>query len=141
MSDLRQTLVLFSLSLVLSVVINLVLHKKRVQPTLDEINAMLPAAERALKTGMSALGQKSADLKLEKRIEGMLYDSLIDQYPEIKMILEQLSPELLEEIEQNPRVLQGLMERWAPMIKQLTGINLIPEQNNEPKKEQPDYDF
>lgn len=85
-----------------------------------ELKEEYETAERAIKTGMSAMGTKSAQMKDVVEIEGMLAEGLLSQYPEAQFILDSVNPELydqiLEKLTENPELIHILYERWGHLL-------------------------
>ena len=76
-------------------------------------------AKQAISRGMSAMGQKSGEVRQEKALENAVFSDILDEYPEIKLGLEILSPDTAAMIEENPAMAAKLLVRWGPLIKEI----------------------
>lgn len=88
-------------------------YKNRLEPLITE-------AQNALKTGMSAMGQKSGVVRNQQAFDKELAGGIVDQYPELEMALELLNPDLAEKVKDNPSMALNFLQRYGPML----GINL-----------------
>ena len=89
------------------------LYKNRLEPMINE-------AQNAIKTGMSAMGAKSGIVRNQQAFDKDIAGGIVEQYPELKMVLELLNPDLAEKVEQNPAMALSFLQRYGPML----GINL-----------------
>ena len=73
---------------------------------------LMEVAEKAIKQGMSAMGTKSGQVRLEAGIErAVSKDLMTAQLPELELIMGMLSPETRELVEQNPQAVMALAQR------------------------------
>jgi hypothetical protein len=93
------------------------IFKISMRPWQKMIQKYEPIVERT----MSMLGQKSGQVRAVNTAEKMLMNDIINnEFPELKMILEKLSPETAEYLEQNPHVIPVLLERYLPLLQAIT---------------------
>ena len=87
----------------------------------DELKTEFATAESAISKGMSALGTKSAQMREVAEIEGLVSEGLLDQYPEVQMLLESVNPELydkiMEKLRENPELIHILYDRWGHVLE------------------------
>jgi len=108
------------LSVVLSAVSIVFLAKKYLFPLLlGVVEEKYGDAKAAISRGMSALGEKSGEVRLEKKLENAVFSDIMAEYPEIQMGLEILSPGTAELIEDNPAMAAKMLIRWGPLLKDL----------------------
>ena len=77
---------------------------------------LFPEATAAISGGMSALGVKSGDVRAEKALEKAVAGDILDQFPEVVMLLNQLSPETADMVRKNPQMALNLIQRYKPLI-------------------------
>jgi len=79
------------------------------------VNRMKPVmevADKAIKTGMSAMGSKSGQVRLEKSIEkAVAGDLMTAQVPELELLLGLLSPDTRELVQNNPEAVLAIAQR------------------------------
>lgn len=101
----------------------------------DELKKEFETAESAISKGMSALGTKSATMREVAVIEGLVSEGVLDQYPELQLLLESVNPELYDTImgklRENPELIHILYERWGPVLERRRGA---PEDRRKEKK-------
>jgi len=78
--------------------------------------ALFPDATEAISRGMSALGVKSGDVRAEKALEKAVAGDILNQFPEVMMLLNQLSPETADMVRKNPQMAMNLIQRYKPII-------------------------
>ena len=114
---------------VISVIVTFVMMRlvvtKSVIPLLEE---KFKDADLAVKKGLSAMGQKSGDVRAAKSMEKKISRDIWDNLPEIKGILGMLSQDTLDQIEENPEVAIQLIERYKPLIDKLFGSQQTAQQ-------------
>ena len=108
----------------LTLVILVVATKKLILPMITKgldatYGPMFDQADKALKRGMSAMGQKSGYVRAEKALEKEIFSELLEQYPEIQALLEMLSPDLAAKIEENPEMAANIIQRYLPTFKRI----------------------
>jgi len=87
----------------------------RMQPLFDKLTAKLAEAERAVKTGMSAMGAKSGQVRLDATVEkAVASDMLNAQLPEAEFFLNLLSADTRELVEDNPEAILRLVAKYFP---------------------------
>ena len=96
-------------------------------------------ASAAISRGMSAMGMKGAEITKEKALENAVFSDLLDEYPEIQLGLEILSPDTAAMIEENPAMAAKLLFRWGPLIKEI--IPQISGQTGESARKHQQWDF
>jgi len=110
--------VLVSMFSVLILVV--VATKKVIVPTLLAVfDEKYASAEKAISSGMKALGDKGVDAKKAKKLEKAVFGDILDNYPEILIILDQVSPDTAEMIRDNPLMAAKMWARWGPTIQQI----------------------
>lgn len=77
---------------------------------------LFPDATGAISRGMTALGQRSIDVRQEKALEKAITGDILDQFPEVVMLLNQLSPETADMVRKNPQMALNLIQRYKPLI-------------------------
>jgi len=92
----------------------------RMKPIIDKANAAIEVGSEAVKSGMSAMGQKSGQVRNQKAFDSEIAGGIVDQYPELEMVLEMLSPDLMDKVRENPAMALNFLQRYGPML----GINL-----------------
>lgn len=124
--NLGVSTVLFLVNLGLSIGAILFFFQKFLGPALvkqigDELKTEFATAERALKTGMSAMSSKGVIMREVAEIEGLVSEGLLDQYPELQILLESVNPELYDKImvklRENPELIHILYDRWGHIIE------------------------
>jgi len=73
--------------------------------------------KRALNLVTSEAGNKSVEVQAAKKIEKAVAGDILAKYPEITMLLEQLSPETAELVKKNPQLAVTLIQRYQPLIE------------------------
>ena len=133
-------LVFSLLSVVLTAVTMIIVTKRVIYPGMvglfEEKYAM---AEGAIKKGFSAMGTRSAELKKEKAMEGEIMVAVLDEYPELMMIAEKISPDMVAMIEEDPETALRLIDRYLPLLE-----NLFPDlvaQFRSGQTKMPDYEL
>lgn len=102
-------LVLIPVTIVLNAIITVLIFRKGA--------AMLfPDATNAISRGMSALGAKSGDVRAERALEKAVAGDILDQFPEVVVLLNQLSPETADMVRKNPQMALNLIQRYKPLI-------------------------
>jgi len=100
---------LIAVTIVLNTIITLFFFKKLAAK-------LFPDATAAISSGMSALAAKSGDVRAEKALEKAVAGDILDQFPEIVMLLNQLSPETADMVRKNPQMALNLIQRYKPLI-------------------------
>jgi len=103
--------------------VSLVVLWVRAKPHVELAMETLAEAQNAIKTGMSAMGKRSVEVRQERALERDIASDLMDSYPEIQALLEYLSPDLAEQVTENPEAALRVIERYEPLLARL-GINL-----------------
>ena len=62
-------------------------------------------------------GDKSGEVRSAKNLEKAVAGDILAKYPELTMLLEQLSPETAELIKKNPQLAVTLIQRYQPIIE------------------------
>jgi len=62
-------------------------------------------------------GDKSGEVRSAKNLEKAVARDILAKYPELTMLLEQLSPETAELIKKNPQLAVTLIQRYQPIIE------------------------
>jgi len=78
-------------------------------------------ASKAIKTGMSAMGDKGKQVQQDGALEKMVAKDILDQFPEIEIILGLVSPQTAEAIREHPERAMRLLDRYKDIIPLLTG--------------------
>jgi len=84
---------------------------------IEELNKALEVAEVATRTGMSALGAKSGEVRAEGALEDDLFEAVLNRYPELEQLALMVAPDFLERIKENPKAGLALLERYAPFLE------------------------
>lgn len=96
-------------------------YVNQLQPLLDQAEVNNAAIESAVKKAMTAMGEKSATVRGDKALEKMVAGDLLDQFPEVDMILGLVSPTTREAILENPEQAFRLLERYQGLLEFLPG--------------------
>lgn len=106
------------LSLIITVVTMFVAMKLLIAPGLIALfEEKYETADKAMKKGFSAMGLKSVQIKAEKVMTKKIGAALLDEYPEILAVAEQISPDIVELIEEDPGTALRLIDRYLPLLK------------------------
>lgn len=106
------------LSLIITVVTMLLVAKRIIYPSMVALfEEKYATAEGAIKKGFSAMGQRSAQLKKEKKMSEEITGHILEEYPEIMAVAERISPDLVEMIEDDPETALRLVDRYLPLLK------------------------
>jgi len=62
-------------------------------------------------------GEKSVETHAIKKMEKAVAGDILAKYPELQMLLEQLSPETAELVKKNPQLAVTLIQRYQPIIE------------------------
>ena len=73
--------------------------------------------KNTLKFITSDAGVKGQETKQVKAIEKAVAGDILAKYPELTMLLDQLSPETAELIKKNPQLAVTLIQRYQPLIE------------------------
>ena len=93
----------------------------RMVPLFDLVQEKIEVAEKAIKTGMSAMGQKSGQVRLDASVEGAVAKDMLNaQLPEAEFFLSLLSADTRELVEDNPEAVLRLAAKYFPA--QLKGM-------------------
>lgn len=113
-----------SLIIAITLVIVFLGYRRFIYPTLSESLEALAVvleratvAERAIKTGMSALGVSSQEKAAFSDLENEVLSEVIEKnFPEVQYLLEQVSPDLAERLRENPEQAVKLYEKYEPIL-------------------------
>ena len=93
--------------------------------------------DRLTSSAMTALASKSVESRTNKTItkdlEGDLFQGLLNANPELFAIAEELFPDFLEGVKENPQQGLALLKRYIPLLQSLGIIGSQAQQNQEPK--------
>jgi hypothetical protein len=93
--------------------------KPHIEAFLNEYQKMI----KATRVGMSAMSEKGAESRTNKAItkdlEQDLFQGLIDSNPELIAIAEELFPDFLEGLRENPQQGLALLKRYIPLLQSL----------------------
>ena len=93
----------------------------QIKPLIEQVQTIQDEADHAIKTGMSAMGQKSIQVRQDNKLEKMVAKDLLEQFPEIEIILNLVSPATAEEILDKPERALRLIDRYKEFLPFLTG--------------------
>ncbi|GAI58709.1 unnamed protein product [marine sediment metagenome] len=106
------------LSIIVTAVTIFIAMKKVIAPGLIALfEEKYEVAEKAIKSGYSAMGVKSVQIKKEKAMTKRIGEVVLEEYPEILAVAEQISPDLVEMIEEDPETALKLVDRYLPLLK------------------------
>ena len=92
--------------------------KKVIAPGLISLfDEKYETADQAMKKGYSAMGLKSVQIKKEKVMSKKIAENILKEYPEIIAVAEQISPDMVEMIENDPETALRLVDRYLPLLK------------------------
>jgi len=120
MFDISTYIVPILLSTIITVLTMVIVAKKVIYPSMLALfEEKYAIAEGAISKGFSALGTKSAQMKSERKFEGTAVEEILDAYPEIMAVAEQVSPHLAEMIEDDPLNALRMAERYLPTLRKV----------------------
>lgn len=93
----------------------------QIQPLVDQAEANQASIEAAVKKAMTAMGAKSVEVRQDKALEKMISADLLEQFPEVEMILGLVSPKTAEALQENPEQALRIIERYKDFIPLLSG--------------------
>lgn len=94
-------------------------YKARLEPLISSYEKAAKEAEKAIKTGMSAMGTRSGEVRNQKAFDREMGESILGQYPEVELVLDMLSPDMAEKIREDPTLALNWMNRYGHLL----GIN------------------
>ncbi len=120
--DISSLAVTAVLSLVLTVVVMYVSMKWYIAPQLESsLGKTMKDANNAISAAMSSLGKKSGESRQLKKMEKLMVNDILEQYPEIEAALEYFSPETAEMIREHPKRALIIMQRYKPLLDEFMG--------------------
>jgi len=121
--DLQQFGASVLLNLLVTIIVLYVLIRKVAVPVLTAlIEEKLEETSIMMKSAATALGRTGLDAKEMKKMEKMMMDDILEQYPEIEIALEYFSPETAEMIKKHPQRAMVLLARYKPVIEDILGM-------------------
>jgi len=106
------------LCIIITAVTMFIAMKKVIAPGLIAIfEEKYETADKAIRSGYSAMGVKSVQIKKDKAMTKKIGEVVLDEYPEILAVAEQISPDLVEMIEEDPETALRLIDRYLPLLK------------------------
>ena len=115
-----------SVSIVINVIIVIIMlfvaTKKLIVPVLTAvIDERTQETQNMMKAAASALGTKSGDVRQIKKMENLMIEDIMEQYPELEIALEYFSPETAELIKKHPQRALTLIARYKPILDDVLG--------------------
>ena len=108
-------------SLVVCILVLGRVYVNTIQPLIKQAEEGQAAVDKVVKTGMSAMGHKSGEVRLDNALEKMVAGDLIDQFSEIEAILSLVSPDTAAALRENPEKALKMIERYKDFIPLLSG--------------------
>ena len=100
-----------------------IVFKRLIIPVIEGvIDLKIQNTQDMMKAAASALGTKSGEARQLKKMEKKMGEDLINQFPEIDMILEYFSPDTADMMRENPERALVLIARWKPIIESFLGV-------------------
>ena len=116
--DIGSLVVSGLLSLIITTVTMFIAMKKVIAPGLIGLfEEKYATADAAMKKGFSAMGLKSVQIKKEQVMTKKIGVAILEEYPEILAVAEQISPDLVVLIEEDPETALKLIDRYLPLLK------------------------
>lgn len=111
------------LTLLTTVIVMYLVSKRWIVPLLlATIDGKMKTVDNMTKGAASILGFKGADVKQLKKLESMVIEDLLEEYPEIGLALDRFSPETSAYMRTNPRAAMHLYRRWKPFLDEVLGL-------------------
>ncbi len=106
------------LSIIITSVTLFIAMKKVIVPSLLGVfEEKYETADKAIKKGFSAMGIKSVQIKADKVMTKKIGEAILTEYPEILAVAEQISPDIVVLIEEDPETALRLIDRYLPLLK------------------------
>ena len=123
--DIIEILINVFLTMGVSITLSFILIRyslKKFNPLISKAFSIMQTI--GLKTRMDNKFNKVTAEDVDKAAEGqkLIMGDLLNQFPEIKMVLEHFSPETVEWLEDNPMAALRLIQRYMPFIQQFMGL-------------------
>ena len=127
MLTLSQIAAIIGLSIALSIVALIIAFRLLITPELEAlILEKTKEAQEAISKGMSALGDKGRKVRDTNKMEGMMLEDILAEYPEIQIALDFFRPELADDIRENPEIALRIIQKYKPMIDEILGARQGP---------------
>jgi len=118
------------LSLITTAATMIIVSKQYLVPLMvGVIDEKTKEAQGALTRGMSAMNMKGQETKEINKMEKMMTDDIMEQYPELEIALEYFSPETAEMIKKHPQRALTLIARYKPILDQILGGDIEGKKN------------
>ena len=121
MTVLSQVVVPLVVSLLACILVLGRVYVRTLKPLVEQVQTIQYEASKAIKTGMSAMGDKGKQVQQDGALEKMVAKDILDQFPEIEIILGLVSPQTAEAIREHPERAMRLLDRYKDIIPLLTG--------------------
>jgi len=119
MWDLIYTLLIGAASSIIITFLTLrLMTEKVIIPALDK---KFGSIDKLTKQTLTSLGEKSIEVRQNKAIEKAVAGDIFNNMPEIKAVIQLLSPETLELLEKNPEMTLQLLTKYKPLLDQFFG--------------------
>jgi len=110
------------LSVIIVIIATIIVSKKVIAPIIIAlIEEKTQEAQNLMKAAGSAMGRKSGETRQLAKMEKMVIEDLLAEYPEIELALDRFSPETSDYIRDNPRAAMHLYRRWKPFLDEFLG--------------------
>lgn len=120
--DIGSIAVPMVLSLITTTIVMIIVSKKYLVPLLSTlIDTKTQDAQNMMKAAASTLGQKSGEARQIKKMENMMFDDILEQFPELEIALEYFSPDTAELIRKHPQRAMTIIMRYKPILDGLMG--------------------
>ncbi|GAI27317.1 unnamed protein product, partial [marine sediment metagenome] len=86
------------------------------------IEVKIEETDNMMKAAATALGKTGLDAKAMKKMEKMMMEDILEQYPELEIALEYFSPETAEMIKKHPQRALVLLARYKPVVEEILGM-------------------
>ncbi|GAH90141.1 unnamed protein product, partial [marine sediment metagenome] len=85
------------------------------------IDEKMQKTDNMMKSAASAMGIQSGESRQLKKLEKMVIEDLLEEYPEIELALDRFSPDTADYMRKNPRAAMHLYRRWKPFLDDVLG--------------------
>lgn len=105
-----------------TIIVIYIATKRLIIPVLEAvIDEKTQETQQMMKAAASSLGLKSGEVRQMKKMEKMMLNDIMEQYPELEIALEYFSPDTAELIKQHPQRAMTLIARYKPILDDILG--------------------
>lgn len=130
--DIGSILVSVLITIVITAISIVILSNKYIMPSISSlIDGKMKDTETMMRTAAATMGKKSGETRQIKKMEKMMVEDILKEYPEIELALEYFSPETAEMIKAHPERALILLQRYRPLIEKFMGRTEETEETEE----------